>query len=136
MDRIQPRKTRLTEPYWEGCRSGELRLQRCTACGNCQFYPRIACSHCGATDLAWQRASGRGHIASFTVVRRGITQAYEAPYVVALIDLEEGPRMMSTITGCDPESVRIGQPVSVAFEEWSEEVSLPVFIPSENGETP
>ena len=66
-------------------------------------------------------------IASFTVVRRAVSKAYDAPYVVALIDLAEGPRMMSTLVDVDPESVAIGQSVTVAFADWSEDISMPVF---------
>ena len=127
MQRTQPPVTELTRPYWEGCSNGELRLQQCSSCGKHQFYPRTICSHCSATDLSWVVAEGRGQIASFTVVRRGISKAYEAPYVVALIDLAEGVRMMSSMVDVDPDTVCIGDPVTVDFEAWSDELSLPVF---------
>ena len=73
--------------------------------------------------------SGRGHVASFTVVRRAVSSAYEAPYIVALIDVEEGPRLMSHIVGIEPEDPRlvVGAAVSVEFRDWSEEISMPVF---------
>ncbi len=125
--KIQPPVTEIARPYWEGCREGELRLQRCTACERFQFYPRIVCSHCGADSFEWQAVSGRGTVASFTVVRRGISPAYVAPYVVALIDLEEGPRLMSTVVGCEPEAVQVGAAVTVQFEPWGAEHVLPVF---------
>ena len=127
MDRILPRPTPTSQPYFDGCKQGELRLQRCSRCGNYQFYPRILCSHCGAPEPAWEAVSGEGVIASFSVVRRGLTPAYEAPYVVALVDLAEGPRMMSMIVDVDPDTVAVGAAVSVEFQAWSEEVSLPVF---------
>ncbi len=129
--RILPPETEVARPFREGCQAGELRLQQCQKCELHQFYPRIYCSHCGADELHWNAASGRGRIASFTVVRRGISPAYPAPYVVALIDLEEGPRMMSNVVGCDPETVRVGQPVRVAFEAWGAEHTLPVFTLAE-----
>ncbi|MEQ8857076.1 MAG: Zn-ribbon domain-containing OB-fold protein [Pseudomonadales bacterium] len=128
--RIEPTPTPLSEPYWAGCRAGELRLQHCEGCRRHQFYPRLMCSHCGSRDLSWQQASGRGTVASFTVVRRGVSAAYPAPYVVALIDLPEGVRMMSTLVDVDPESVRIGDPVQVAFESVNEVIALPVFRPA------
>ena len=78
-------------------------------------------------DLQWVRASGQGTVASFTIVRRGISKAYPAPYVVALIDLEEGPRMMSNIIEAEPEQVSIGAAVSVDLQHWSEGTTLPVF---------
>ena len=134
MNRIQPRPTATSEPYWQGCREGELRLQKCKACGLVQFYPRILCSQCQHRELGWVVASGRGEIASFTVVRRGVSEAYPSPYVVALIDLFEGPRMMSHVVGVDPESVAVGDAVTVEFENWSAEISMPVFrlIPPED----
>ena len=127
MTRILPPLTELTRDYWQGCRAGELRLQLCQDCGQYQFYPRNICSHCSCVDLQWTRASGRGKVASFTIVRRGISQAYKAPYVVALIDLQEGPRMMSNIVGETHEDIAIGRLVTADFEAWSEEISLPVF---------
>ena len=133
MQRTQPPVTVLTEPYWDGCRLGELRLQQCTACGKHQFYPRTVCSHCDGRELKWVVAEGQGTVASFTVVRRGISKAYDAPYVVALIDLVEGVRMMSGIVDVDPDTVRIGDPVTVDFEAWSDELSLPVFRLAKTG---
>ncbi len=125
--KINPRETALSAPYWEGCRVGELRLQQCGDCQQFQFYPRINCSHCAGSDLRWTAVSGRGEIASFTVVRRGISRAYEAPYVVALVRLAEGPTMMSAIVGAEPEQVSVGQGVSLDFEERPDALRLPVF---------
>lgn len=125
--KVSPQITPLSAPYWEGCRQGELRLQYCGDCDSFQFYPRINCSHCGGVDMQWKKASGGGRIASYTIVRRGISKAYEAPYVVALIDLEEGPRMMSNIICERPDELVIGLAVTVQFEQWNEELMLPVF---------
>jgi uncharacterized OB-fold protein len=127
VERILPRPTPLSQHYWDGCRQGELRLQQCTACDRYQFYPRIFCSHCGHAELGWQVASGRGVLASFTVVQRGITAAYPAPYIVALVDLAEGPRMMSTVVDQPADTLWVGAPVEVAFVEWSADFILPVF---------
>jgi len=128
VSKILPRETELTAPYWEGCRAGELRLQCCASCNKYQFYPRSVCSHCGRAHLSWQTVSGFGRVASFTVVRRGISEGYQAPYVVALIDLDEGPRMMSSIVTDDPDSVRVGADVRVEFADWGEGHTLPVFV--------
>ena len=125
--RIQPPETEVSRPFWEGCIAGELRLQYCRSCARYQFYPRIICSHCGAGEPEWRAVSGAGHIASFSVVRRGISRAYPAPYVVALIDLDEGPRMMSSIVDASPELVTVGAAVDVKFENWGAEHVLPVF---------
>lgn len=129
MSRILPRPTALSKPYWDGCREGVLLLQHCQDCAEFQFYPRIMCSRCGGQNLVWKASSGKGQVASYTIVQRGITAAYAAPYVVALIDLEEGPRMMSSVTGVAAEGVRVGLPVEVTFSDWSDDIAVPEFCP-------
>lgn len=127
MDRLVPQPTPTSEPYWQGCNVGELRLQKCTTCAHIQFYPRIFCTACGARDLDWVVASGRGHVASFTIVRQGVSDAYATPFVAALIDLAEGPRMMSHIVGEHAESIKVGDSVIVCFEAWNGDRQIPVF---------
>ncbi len=127
MTKILPRETQLSAPYWEGAREGKLLLQRCDDCARFQFYPRNHCSHCGGEALTWTPASGEGTVRSCTVVRRGISKAYEAPYVVALVALAEGVTMMSGIQTASPESVKIGAAVSVVFEPWGEDIQMPMF---------
>jgi len=107
-------------------------LQRCTACGAHQFYPRLMCVHCDAAAPEWVEASGLGQIQSFTVVRRAVSAAYapEAPYVVALIALDEGPVMMSNVVDCDPETLTVGDRVQVLFETWTDEITVPKFRPT------
>jgi len=118
-----------TRPFWEGARDGKLMLQRCRACRKHVFYPRTLCTHCHSDKLAWVRASGEGTIHSFTIARRPAGPAFAAdvPYVIALIDLKEGPRMMSNILTPDVEAVRIGQKVHVVFVPASPEVTVPKF---------
>ena len=128
MKRIQPQVNGLSSEVFDGCNQGLLKLQRCLNCHAVQFYPRVLCAMCSERDMVWINASGRGNVASFTIVRRALTEGYEAPYVVALIDLEEGPRMMSNIVDCSPEIVVVGAPVKVAFTAWSDTLSLPVFV--------
>ena len=127
-----PRPTAQSRPFWEGCRDGRLMLQRCTACGAHQFYPRLMCVHCDAAAPEWVEASGLGQIQSFTVVRRAVSAAYapEAPYVVALIALDEGPVMMSNVVDCDPETLTVGDRVQVLFETWTDEITVPKFRPT------
>src|SRR5690349_21756724 len=98
-----------TAAFWEGCARGELRLQRCTTCGTAQFPPRIVCAACHAGAPVWEVASGRGRIASHTRVHRPPSAAFKAqlPYVVALVALEEGPRIMLGLRGTAAESPRI-----------------------------
>ena len=117
-----------TRPFWEGTRQGELRIQRCRDCGNVIFYPRSVCPKCMSDDIEWFKASGAGVIYSFVVVHRAPPGFQDdVPYVVALIDLAEGPRLMSRITGTDPALVEVGQPVTVVFESFDEEITLPLF---------
>jgi len=127
MEKITPIPTPTSQPYFDGCRTGELRIQFCEHCESYQFYPRVLCAGCGSESLEWRTASGRGTIASFTIVRRAVSKAYEVPYVVALIDLVEGVRLMSHIVDVDVEHVRVGQSVTVHFEPWGGDVTLPVF---------
>ncbi len=126
-----PRPTVETQPYWDGCRSGELRLQRCAACEHVQFPPRRFCASCLTADLRWESASGRGRIRTFSVVRHPISLAFaaEVPYVVALVELDEGPTIMAGIRGCQIEDVEIGLAVEVEFEQRSDEIYLPYFHP-------
>ena len=134
MERPIPTASPETEPFWQGCRDGELLLQCCRACGNLQYYPRAVCTGCLSSDLDWRRASGRGHIHSFTTVHRALSPAFEddLPYVVAVIELEEGSRMVSRIVGCDPGRLVIDLPVEVGFERIGDEIALPVFRPVTN----
>lgn len=132
VEKTLPVPTEETRPYWEGCCAHELRIQQCGACGHFQFYPRLYCTACMSEQVAWVRASGRGRVVSFTVVYRPVTAAFAAdvPYVVALIRLDEGPQLMSNVVGCEPERVTIGMAVTVTFEDWSEDVSVPKFQPA------
>lgn len=126
-----PIATAETAAYWDGCRRHELLVQRCAACGAHQFYPRILCTACSGRSLEWVRASGRGAVRSFTIVRRAVSEAYapEVPYVVALIRLEEGPTLMSNIVGCPVDAVAIDMPVEVVFDDWPGGVTVPKFRP-------
>ena len=126
-----PVATPETAPFWEGCLAGELRLQRCVACTRTQFPPRRYCAGCLSDELSWERASGLGRIRSYTVVRVPTSPAFadEVPYVVALVELEEGPTLLSGIRGCDPDEVQIGLAVEVEFERRGEGVRLPYFHP-------
>jgi hypothetical protein len=107
-----------SRPYWDGANQGQFMYQRCRSCTRAQFYSRSLCSHCRSGELDWHAAQGGGRIASFTVVSRAPTAAFagDAPYVIALIDLQEGIRFMCNVIGCSPDSVRIGLPVKLVFE--------------------
>jgi uncharacterized OB-fold protein len=127
--KLMPTPNAESEAFWQGCNEGRLLIQRCGACGHHQFYPRLLCTACASADVGWHEAAGSGRVKSFTIIRRPVTEAYAAdvPYVVALIELAEGPTMMSNVIGCDAEDVRIGMEVSVEFERRTREIAVPVF---------
>lgn len=116
-----------TRPYWEGLAQGELRIQRCTACQRAVFYPRALCPSCHTEALVWIVASGRGTIYTYTVAHQAFGLfAEETPFIVALVELEEGVRLMSRIVGTAPARVAVGLPVQVTFEVVGE-LTLPYF---------
>jgi uncharacterized OB-fold protein len=125
-----PMKTTLTEPFYEAAADGRLLIQRCTRTGKAQWYPRGHSIHDARADVEWIEASGRGAVYTFTVVGRSPFDDIEAPYVLAIVELEEGPRMTTNIIGVDPEAVRIGMPVIADFEGRGD-VSVVVFRPAE-----
>jgi uncharacterized OB-fold protein len=112
-----PVPTADSVPFWEGTARGELRLQRCEACHAHQFPPRLICAHCGSREVAWVTTSGRGTIYSYTVVHRAPTPAFAAdvPYVVALVDLDEGPRLMTNVVELEPAEVSVGLRVQARY---------------------
>jgi uncharacterized OB-fold protein len=122
-----PRPTPTEQPFYDACAEGKLVLQRCQSCGHVLFYPRTHCDACQSDRLVWEDAIGTGTIARYTVVRRGVSADFEAPYVIVLIDLAEGPRMMSQIVDADPDALAVGLSVKLDFAAWSEDITLPVF---------
>jgi len=123
-------------PFWQAAAQQKLAMQRCQACRAWVWTPRPACNECGSDQLEWTLLTGRGEIYSFTVIRqiagRGASKAFEPdiPYVVAWVDLVEGPRMITNIVGCSPDQVRLGMKVTVAFEQVAPDIWLPKFKPS------
>lgn len=121
-----------TREFWDAARQGELRVPRCTDCGKHHLYPRTVCPHCGSSSLLWTSCRGTGEVYSFTVVHRAPSPAFEAdvPYVVAVVQLDEGPHLMTNLVEIAPEAVRIGQRVQVRFRAAGEEgAQVPVFAP-------
>lgn len=132
MPRLEPPATPLSEPFWEATRSKQLLVQRCDACGTAVWYPRERCSSCLSDQLRWIESTGRGEVYTFNVMHKAGNpmMADEAPYVLALVDLEEGHRMATNIVGCPPADVRCGMAVEVSWElELSDGRLLPVFRP-------
>ncbi|ANK81231.1 MAG: hypothetical protein TEF_10825 [Rhizobiales bacterium NRL2] len=120
-----------SEGFWAACNEERLTVQRCGACGAAQFYPRNRCTACGSADLSLIDAAGTGTVFTFTVNHRAPTEAFaaEAPYVIALVDLDEGPRMMMNVIGCAPADVSIGMKVRIVFEDRGE-MKLPQATPA------
>lgn len=119
-----------TQPFWEGCTRGELLLQRCTACGAYRHPPSPICPHCLSDQHAWLPASGRGTVYTFVVVRQALARGWDEriPYVVAVIELDEGPQFLTNLVNVEPEAVTIGMPVEVTFAEQNG-ATLPLFRP-------
>ncbi len=124
-----PVPSELSAPFWEACRRHELVLQHCQNCQTFRFPPAILCPECLSEATEWQRLSGKGKIFSFVVFHRVYHPAFQAdiPYTVALIELEEGPRLVSNIVGTPPAEVTCDMPVEVDFEDVTPEVTLPKF---------
>lgn len=122
-------------PFWAAAEEGRLVLQQCKDCKTHRFIPRLICPECGSDAVGWADASGRGTIHSLTTVHRGPTPAFRAntPYIVALIDLEEGPRMMANIIGDNANNAAIGDAVMVCFEEREGGAKVPQFQLAEGG---
>ncbi len=127
-----PRPYQDTQAYWDAAKQKRLIFQRCLDCSKPQFYPRGVCSHCLGSQLEWIESSGRGKVHTFTVSYRAPHPGFadDLPFVIAIVDLEEGFRMMSNIVGCDPETVRIDMPVKVVFEQLTPDIVLPKFSPA------
>jgi uncharacterized OB-fold protein len=126
-----PRPRPETKAWWDACRGHKLMVQHCLQCGAFQFYPRIVCSKCMSDRLEWRQSCGHGVVSTYTICRLPVGEGYadDVPYVIALIQLKEGPTMMSNIVQCDPDSVKTGMPVEVVFETWTEEITMPQFRP-------
>ena len=120
-----------TRAYWDACRRGQLLVQRCDKCNEFQFYPRGICAHCWSENPTWVHASGKGTVWTYTITYQNRTTGFDqGPYVVALVELEEGVRMFTNIVGCEPNEVTIGMPVEVTFERATDQISIPYFKPA------
>ena len=127
MPRPLPKPTPETQHFWEGTAAGELRLQRCQACDHTYFPPQPFCPACASDDVEIVRASGRASLYSYVITHRA-APGFEAPYVIAEVELEEGPRMLSNLVGIepDPEVLELDLPLEVTFESFGD-VTLPMF---------
>jgi uncharacterized OB-fold protein len=125
-----PHPTRVSQPFWDAARRHELMLQRCEACRKFIYYPRPRCPHCFSDRLQWQPCSGTGKLYSYTVVRRPSSHLFaDGPYVLAIVELDEGPRMTTNIVA-PPESLKVDMPVTVFFDDVTPDRTLVKFKPA------
>jgi uncharacterized protein len=121
-----------SQPYWDGLRENKLLMPRCDACGHHWFPPSLLCPHCSAENWSWAAVSGRGRVFSYVVYHRVYHPGFadEVPYAVAVIELDEGPRMISNVVGIAPDKLVCDMKVEIAYEAISTTVTLPKFKPA------
>ncbi|MCS6925131.1 MAG: Zn-ribbon domain-containing OB-fold protein [Candidatus Binatia bacterium] len=127
-----PRPTATSLPFWQAAKRHELQIQHCTKCGAHIFYPRDICPECLGSELEWIKVSGKGVVYSYTIARAPTHPAFaeDVPYVIAIVELAEGPRITTNIVGCKPEEVHIGMGVEATFEDVTPEITLVKFRPA------
>jgi len=121
-----------TAQFWDAAKQGKFLIKRCAACGAAHFYPRPFCPRCWSTAVSWEAASGRAALYTWSVVHHNDLPPFRdrLPYVAAVVDLAEGPRVMTTVVDCEPEQLAIGMDLRVAYRELDDEVTIPVFVPA------
>jgi uncharacterized OB-fold protein len=121
-----------TEAFWEAASRESLLIVRCGSCGRDHFYPRPFCPHCWSEDVSWVAASGRATLYTYSIVRsNGLPPfAERVPYVAAIVELAEGPRMMTNVVDCDESSLQIGMELEVTWRQLDDELTVPVFRPA------
>ncbi|HEY3063726.1 MAG TPA: Zn-ribbon domain-containing OB-fold protein [Chloroflexota bacterium] len=129
--KLIPGITPLTKPYWQGAQQGELLIQRCDQCSHQWHPPLPLCPACHSSAITWVPVSGRGHVYSYTVVYHAthVAMADKIPYISALIQLDEGPRVLTNLRNCPAEQAHVGMPVRLIFEPLTDEITLPQFEP-------
>lgn len=117
--------------FWDYTLQDCLMLRTCNSCGLLMYYPRVLCTSCMSTDLGWTKSSGKGTVYAFSIVHRAPNEAFKSdvPYIIAIIELDEGPRMLSNIIDCPPDQSFINMPVVVSFDKSYDGFKLPKFRP-------
>lgn len=128
-NRPLPAMEGLTKQFYEWCSRGELRFQRCSQCSTFRHLPRELCAACGSFDWEWARSGGKGTLFTYTIVARALHPAFAhaVPYAAAVLELEEGVRILGNVVDCPPDELRIGMPLRVDFEKQTDSITLPVF---------
>ena len=129
--KMLPKATPETVPFWEATKKHELRMQRCNDCNRYYFYPRPYCRHCMSENTEWRTLTGRGKLHTYVINHRpGPGWENDAPYVIAIVELDEGPRMMTNIVGVDnpaPDKLKVDAPVELVWDDVNDAITLPKF---------
>ncbi len=128
--RMRPVVAHDNQAWWDKINEGELTIQSCKECGTLRHPPRPMCWKCQSLDWELVKASGKGIVYSYVVVHKPQIPGYEYPLAVAVVELEEGTRIVSNIVGIDAKDVEIGMPVQVSIEAVDETLTLPLFRPA------
>ena len=128
----RPISPEVTRPFWEAAKRHELVMPRCQTCDHLFFYPRSECPRCLSNHLEWMRVSGRGRLHTYTIVYQPANAAFrdDTPYICAVVQLDEGPRMVSNVVQCDIEAVKVDMPLEAIFDDVTPECTLVKFKPA------
>jgi hypothetical protein len=126
-----PEESPLTAPFWQAAREHRLVVQRCSACGRLRWPPEAACYDCGSFEHVWAQMSGRATLYTWTVAHPPLLPYFQqrAPWPIAVVQLEEGPRLVTNIAGLDPDQYQIGMPLEATYEDVGDNVTLIPFRP-------
>ena len=118
-----------TQAFWDGCKEGKFLIRHCNACGRDHFYPRPFCPTCWSAEVVWKEASGRATLYTYSIVHVNDLPPFadRVPYVAAVVELDEGPRVMTNVEGVAFDDLRVDMPLVVAFKPISDDVTIPVF---------
>ncbi|NOT58005.1 MAG: hypothetical protein HOP18_25655 [Deltaproteobacteria bacterium] len=127
-----PHPTAVTRPFWEAAKRHELQIQQCGACHAHVFYPREVCPECLSPELGWVKVSGKGTLYSYTIAQAPTHHSFteDVPYVIAIVELAEGPHLTSNIVGCPIESLKVDMPVVASFVDVTPDITLVKFRPA------
>ncbi len=121
-----------TQPFWDAARDRRLLIKRCADCGEAHFYPRPFCPRCWGEQVTWEEASGTATLYTYSTVHVNDLPPFpeRVPYVAAIVELAEGPRMMTNVVDCEPDRVEVGMSLQVTYRDLDEEFTIPVFAPA------
>jgi uncharacterized OB-fold protein len=121
-----------TQPFWDAARERRLLIKRCADCGAAHFYPRPFCPRCWCEQVSWEDASGAATLYTYSTVHVNDLPPFpeRVPYVAAIVELVEGPRMMTNVVDCEPERIEVGMSLQVTYRDLDDEFTIPVFAPT------